>query len=204
MHALYRRLNALILNHQVNKHTPLEKKRDTGSSRDSPSLRPREREYAILPPATTVRWWKIHTRIGVGTCSTVGRITTFPVLFFSCMVHRKLRGVTNFVSTSFCIFTRVRIFYLFIYFYIYPANRKAAARVKRARDSLGALVGPFRLSKAVNDALKRGMLMPFPVSVQRGKAAAKLERGRKMREVSVRERALRVLTLSCALSVFWR
>lgn len=56
--------------------------------------------------------------------------------------------------------------------------------MKSARDALEALIGPFRLRKAVKDALKRGMLMPFPMSLQRGKAAAKLERGQKMREVS--------------------
>lgn len=63
-------------------------------------------------------------------------------------------------------------------------NRKAEEAVKSARDALEALIGPFRLRSTVNGALKRGMLMPFPVSVQRGKAAAKLERGRKMREAS--------------------
>lgn len=66
-------------------------------------------------------------------------------------------------------------------------HEKAEAGVKRAQNSLEALVGPFRLRKAVRGALKRGMVMPFLVSVQRGKAAAKLERGKKMREASLRK-----------------
>lgn len=78
---------------------------------------------------------------------------------------------------------------------------KAEEVVERARDALEALVGPFRLRRTVKGALKRGMLMPFPVSVQRGKAAAKLERGQKMREASD-SRASRVcscvMVASCA------
>ena len=62
-------------------------------------------------------------------------------------------------------------------------HRKAEAGVKRARVALEALIGPFRLRKAVRAAMKTGMLMPFPVSVQRGKAVARLERGQNMREV---------------------
>lgn len=58
-------------------------------------------------------------------------------------------------------------------------------KVKKAEDGLEALIGPFRLRNTVKRALKRGMLMPFPVSAQRGKANARLERGQKMREVSV-------------------
>lgn len=57
------------------------------------------------------------------------------------------------------------------------------AKVKKAEDGLEALIGPFRLRKTVNSALKRGMLMPFPVSVQKGKANARLEKGQSMREV---------------------
>lgn len=56
--------------------------------------------------------------------------------------------------------------------------------VKAATDSLEMLIGPFRLRKTVRDAMNRGMLLPFSVSVQRGKASAKLERDQNMREVS--------------------
>ncbi|CAM9599254.1 unnamed protein product, partial [Scytosiphon promiscuus] len=61
--------------------------------------------------------------------------------------------------------------------------KKMETKVEKAEDRLEALVGPFRLRKTVTRALTRGMLMPFPVSVQRGKANARLERGQNMREV---------------------
>lgn len=64
--------------------------------------------------------------------------------------------------------------------------KKMEGAAKAAQDALETLTGPFRLRKAVRSALNRGMLLPFPVSVQRGKAIARLERGQNMREVSVR------------------
>lgn len=57
--------------------------------------------------------------------------------------------------------------------------------MQKAEDGLEALIGPFRLKKTVRDALQRGMLMPFTVSVQKGKGVARLERGQNMREASV-------------------
>lgn len=60
---------------------------------------------------------------------------------------------------------------------------KVEAALHKAEDKLEALIGPFRLRETVRTAMTRGMLMPFPVSVQRGKGSAKLERDQPMREV---------------------
>lgn len=62
---------------------------------------------------------------------------------------------------------------------------QAEASVQKAEDALEALIGPFRLNKMVREALTRGMLMPFSVSVHHGKAAARLKEGQNMREASI-------------------
>ena len=56
------------------------------------------------------------------------------------------------------------------------------------QDKLEALMGPFRLRRTVRSAMTRGMLMPFPVSVQRGKGSARLKQDQAMREVRRRRR----------------
>lgn len=61
---------------------------------------------------------------------------------------------------------------------------KAKEAYKKAEGALEALVGPFRLRKIVNTALKEGMLMSFSVSVNRGEAVARLEKGHRIQEVS--------------------
>ncbi|CBN75312.1 conserved unknown protein [Ectocarpus siliculosus] len=62
-------------------------------------------------------------------------------------------------------------------------REKAEERVKAAENALEALIGPFRLRNNVRAAVTEGMLMPFPVSMQKGKANARLEKGQNMREV---------------------
>ncbi|CAM9128740.1 unnamed protein product [Ectocarpus fasciculatus] len=63
-------------------------------------------------------------------------------------------------------------------------REKAEERVKAAENALEALIGPFRLRNNVRASVTEGMLMPFPVSMQKGKAVARLEKGQKMREAS--------------------
>ncbi|CAM9138462.1 unnamed protein product [Ectocarpus sp. 12 AP-2014] len=63
-------------------------------------------------------------------------------------------------------------------------REKAEERVKAAENALEALIGPFRLRSNVRAAVTKGMLMPFPVSMQKGKANARLEKGQNMREAS--------------------
>lgn len=63
-------------------------------------------------------------------------------------------------------------------------SRKAEEAYKKSESALEALVGPFRLRKIVNTALKKGMLMPFSVSVNRGEDVARLENGQRIQEVS--------------------
>ncbi|CAM9130285.1 unnamed protein product [Ectocarpus sp. 4 AP-2014] len=63
-------------------------------------------------------------------------------------------------------------------------REKAEQRVQAAENALAALIGPFRLRNSVRAAVTKGMLMPFPVSMQKGKANARMEKGQNMREAS--------------------
>lgn len=67
--------------------------------------------------------------------------------------------------------------------YLFLSFEKAECLLKNADGNLGALVGPFRLAKTVQRALKQGVLMPFPLSVQKGRAAARVPATHSMREV---------------------
>lgn len=69
-----------------------------------------------------------------------------------------------------------------------PSRVKVEAALHKAQDKLEALIGPFRLRRTVRSAMTRGMLMPFPVSVQRGKGSARLKQDQAMREVRRRRR----------------
>lgn len=62
---------------------------------------------------------------------------------------------------------------------------QAEGLIRKANNGLESLTGPFRLRETVRTALKRGLLMPFRVSVQRRKSLAKLQRGHKQREASI-------------------
>lgn len=76
--------------------------------------------------------------------------------------------------------------------------KQAQAFVQQTEDGLKALTGPFRLKKTVREALSRGLLMPFPLSVQRGKAAARPKEGQNMREAST---ALRTTSKTTCWSI---
>ncbi|CAB1111934.1 unnamed protein product [Ectocarpus sp. CCAP 1310/34] len=76
-------------------------------------------------------------------------------------------------------------------------REKAEERVKAAENALEALIGPFRLRNNVRAAVTKGMLMPFPVSMQKGKANARLEKGQNMREAS--DAAICDSVLSCVV-----
>lgn len=68
--------------------------------------------------------------------------------------------------------------------------------LKKAEHALEALLGPFRLSKTVRQTLKQGLLMPFELSMTKGKRAARVSNGRGLREVKVQQAPARRLQLS--------
>lgn len=72
--------------------------------------------------------------------------------------------------------------------------------MKAAENALEVLIGPFRLRNNVRASVTEGMLMPFPVSMQKGKAVARLEKGQKMREAS--DDVVRVSALWCFGAMF--
>lgn len=75
--------------------------------------------------------------------------------------------------------------------------------MKAAENALEALIGPFRLRNSVRAAVTKGMLMPFPVSMQKGKANARLEKGQNMREASDAAICFSVLScFGCSVRVF--
>lgn len=57
--------------------------------------------------------------------------------------------------------------------------------MKEAEDKLENLIGQFKLSKLVQDAVERGLPLPFTVSMQQGKATAHVTGERSFKSVSM-------------------
>lgn len=57
--------------------------------------------------------------------------------------------------------------------------------LKEAEDRLENLIGPLKLLKLVQDAVERGLPLPFTVSMQQGKATAHVTGERSSKSVSI-------------------